>query len=130
MSAGLGPANRPLAQCRANIQQLGAEEICADTISVVRLYGGRRPCREHVLDWAVNAAWKTLRKLQIICTVYGKFYNSWSLLKIVPVLYRSAPFIGEEVGGLVEATSSFGRGCRVEDVEVAANKHENNLPAS
>ena len=62
--------------------------------------------------------------------MYGKFYNSWSLLKIVLVLYRSAPFIGEEVGGRVEAISSFGRGCHVEDVEVAANKLENNLPAS
>ena len=34
------PANRQLAQCRANIQQLGAEEICTGTISVVRLFEG------------------------------------------------------------------------------------------
>ena len=43
-------------------------------------------------------------------------------MEIIPVLYRSAPFIGEEVGGCVEATSSFGHECSVEDVEVAANK--------
>ena len=43
---------------------------------------------------------------------------------------RSAPFIGEEVGGRVEATSLFGRGCHVEDVEVAEMIYENNLPAS
>ena len=40
MGAGLGPANRQLSQCRANIPQLGAEEICTDTISVVRLCEG------------------------------------------------------------------------------------------
>ena len=73
--------------------------------------------------WVIVWAWaagRILRLLQIISTVTGKFYNSWSLLKIVPVLYRSAPFIGEEVGGRVEATSLYGRVCRVEDVEVAA----------
>ena len=58
--------------------------------------------------------------LQILSTVYGKFLTADRCVKLL-VLYRSAPFIGEEVGGRVEATSLFGRGCRVEDVEVAAN---------
>ncbi len=110
MGAGLGPANRQLAQCRAKIQQLRAEEIYTDTISVVIEMDGS-PRRI-----AGNSA-----------------YRAWT--SAAQLVRQGLP--GEWVGGRSDegwgswfphsaGSGNFyqpgGRG--------AANKHENNLPAS